>query len=333
MHWQEETTVTTSEKGITVRKERKIDLHSIAIYIIAVAIFVMFAILAEMNGRSFLSLSNIRNIITQSAVISVIAIGQTMVIITGGIDLSVGSVVGFVGITGGLMIKAGIPVLAAVFLTLVIGIMVGLINGLLISYGRIPAFITTLAMMQIFRGLCMLVNSGKPVAGFPEGLTRIMGTEIFGIPISIFYVFLTYLIMMTLMAKTRFGRYVYAVGGNREAAKLSGVKVQKIELITYALAGLFAALGGVMLLSRLSYADPNAGISYEMNAIAATVIGGTAMSGGKGKLGNTFVGAIILGMLTTGLQILNVPVHFQSIITGMAVAGAVYLDKIKERKE
>ncbi|NLA96086.1 MAG: ABC transporter permease, partial [Clostridiaceae bacterium] len=164
-------------------------------------------------------------------------------------------------------------------------------------------------------------------------LTRIMGTEFFGIPISIFYVFITYFVMITVMSKTRFGRYIYAVGGNREAAKLSGVKVQKIELITYALAGFFAAFGGVMLLSRLTYADPNAGISYEMNAIAATVIGGTAMSGGKGKLGNTFIGAIILGMLTTGLQILNVPVHFQSIITGMAVAGAVYLDKIKERKE
>lgn len=325
--------MTTSEQGITVQKKRKIDVHSLAIYIIAVAIFILFAILAEMNGRSFLSLSNIRNIITQSAVISVIAIGQTMVIITGGIDLSVGSVVGFVGITAGLLIKSGLPVLLAVGITLILGFFVGMINGVMISYGRIPAFITTLAMMQIFRGLCMLLNSGKPVAGFPESLTRIMGTEFFGIPISIFYVFITYFVMITVMAKTRFGRYIYAVGGNREAAKLSGVKVQKIELITYALAGFFAAFGGVMLLSRLTYADPNAGISYEMNAIAATVIGGTAMSGGKGKLGNTFIGAIILGMLTTGLQILNVPVHFQSIITGMAVAGAVYLDKIKERKE
>ncbi len=325
--------MSSNEKGITIQKKRKLDVHSIAIYIIAVVIFILFAILAEMNGRSFLSLSNIRNIITQSAVISVIAIGQTMVIITGGIDLSVGSVVGFVGIAGGLMMKSGLPVFLVVFIVLVIGIIMGLTNGVLISYGRIPAFITTLALMQIVRGLCMLMNSGKPVSGFPALLTKIMGTEFFGIPISIFYVLITYVAMITVMSKTRFGRYVYAIGGNREAAKLSGVKVHQIEIATYAIAGLFAALGGVMLLSRLSYADPNAGSGYEMNAIAATVIGGTAMSGGKGNLGNTFIGAIILGMLTTGLQILNVPVHFQSIITGMAIAGAVYLDKIKESKE
>ncbi|NLC26641.1 MAG: ABC transporter permease, partial [Fastidiosipila sp.] len=187
--------------------------------------------------------------------------------------------------------------------------------------------------MQIIRGMCMLLNSGKPVSGFPESLSQIMGAEILGISISIIYVFIAYFVMIVVMSKTRYGRYVYAIGGNRDAAKLSGVKVQRIELFTYAIAGLFAAIGGIMLLSRLTYADPNAGNGYEMNAIAATVIGGTAMSGGKGKLVNTFVGAIILGMLTTGLQILNVAVHYQSIITGIAIAGAVYLDKIKERQK
>lgn len=322
-----------NEPGVGVLKKKKFDTHSIIIYIIAVAIFILFAVLAEISGRSFLSIRNIRNIITQSAVISVIAIGQTMAIITGGIDLSVGSVVGFVGITAGLMIKSGMPVLLAVLISLLIGFAIGLINGFLISYGRIPAFISTLAMMQIIRGMCMLLNSGKPVSGFPESLSQIMGAEILGIPISIIYVFIAYFVMIVVMSKTRYGRYVYAIGGNRDAAKLSGVKVQRIELFTYAIAGLFAAIGGIMLLSRLTYADPNAGNGYEMNAIAATVIGGTAMSGGKGKLVNTFVGAIILGMLTTGLQILNVAVHYQSIITGIAIAGAVYLDKIKERQK
>ncbi len=312
--------------------KKKLDVQSIVIYLAALVIFFVFTILASINGKSFLSLTNIQNIITQSSVISVIAIGQSIVILTGGIDLSVGSIVGFVGIAGGLLMNMGLPVPLFVVFALLCGLILGLANGIAISYGRIPAFITTLASMQIIRGLCMLLNSGKPVSGFPPGLRMIMNANIFGIPIAIYYVAILYGVMVIVMSKTRYGRYVYAIGGNSHAAALSGVNVKRIELISYMLAGLFAAVGGVMLLSRLSYADPNAGGGYEMNAIAATVIGGIAMSGGRGKLANTLVGALILGMLTTGLQILDVPNYFQTIITGFAIAGAVYIDKSKERK-
>lgn len=178
----------------------------------------------------------------------------------------------------------------------------------------------------------MVINKGRPVSGFPETLGKITNTQLCGIPISIFYVFILYAIIILVMNRTRFGRHIYSLGGNPNAAKLSGVKIKRIEMYTYMLSGIFAALGGILLLSRLSYADPNAGSGYEMNAIASTVIGGIALSGGKGKIGNTLVGALILGSLTCGLQILNVPVYYQTIITGLAIVGAVYLDKAKERK-
>lgn len=320
-----------AKSGEALEKKRA-KMQSIVIYIAAIVIFLIFTILAAIKGKSFLSLTNVQNIITQSSVISIIAIGQSIVIMTSGIDLSVGSVVGIIGIAGGLLLKMGVPVAVMVILSLLFGLLLGFINGMGISYGRIPAFITTLATMQIIRGFCMLLNSGKPVSGFPDGLKRIMNSYILGIPIAIYYVAIFYAIMIIVMKHTRFGRYIYAIGGNSHAAALSGVNVKRVEVLAYMLSGFFAAVGGIMLLSRLAYADPNAGGGYEMNAIAAAVIGGIAMSGGRGKLGNTLVGALILGMLTTGLQILDVPNYFQTIITGIAIAGAVYIDKSKERK-
>ena len=162
----------------------------------------------------------------------------------------------------------------------------------------------------------MVINSGKPVSGFPAGLKAIMNAKFLGMPIAIVYVFVLYAIMITIMNNTRLGRWIYSIGGNAKAAKLAGIRTNRIQTYAYIIGGIFAAIGGILLLSRLSYADPNAGSGYEMDAIAAAIIGGIAMSGGKGNLGNTLVGALILGMLKCGLQILNVPVYFQTIIIG-----------------
>lgn len=311
---------------------KKIDLQSLTLYIGAIAILIIFTVVCRLAGKNFLTFGNIQNVITQSSVIAVIAIGQSVVILTGGIDLSVGSTVGFVGIVGGLLIKSGMPIGVVCILLIVMGIFVGACNGALISYGKIPAFIVTLGSLQIIRGVTMVVNSGKPISGFPEGLRAIMNTKILGMPISILYVFILYAIMMTIMTKTRLGRWIYSIGGNAKAAKLAGVKTKKIEVYSYVISGIFAAIGGILLLSRLSYADPNAGSGYELDSIAAVVIGGIAMSGGKGNLGNTLVGALILGMLKCGLQILNVPVYYQTIIIGLAIITAVFFDKAKERR-
>ncbi|NCD32118.1 MAG: ABC transporter permease [Spartobacteria bacterium] len=311
---------------------KNIDIQSLSLYIGAILIFVVFTGLCSAFGKSFCTLGNMKNIINQSAVIAVIAIGQSIIILTGGIDLSVGSIVGFVGIFGGLLLKSGVPVTLVVLIVVVTGCLIGIINGVFVSYGKVPSFIVTLGSMQIVRGLTMVLNHGRPVSGFPSELRMIVNTKVMGIPISIIYVFLLYAIMITVMKKTRLGRWIYAIGGNANAAKLAGIKINKIEMIAYGFGGLFASIGGIFLLSRLAYADPNAGSGYELDAIAAVVIGGIALSGGKGNIGNTLVGALILGMLKCGLQILNVPVYFQTIIIGMTIIAAVFLDKAKERK-
>ncbi len=310
----------------------KVDLKSLTLYIGAVVILIGFTVVCSILGRDFLTVSNIQNIISQSAVIAIIAIGASMIILTGGIDLSVGSIVGFVGIFGGMLLKDGVPLIIAMLLCILAGAVFGLVNGLFVSYGKVPAFIVTLGMMQIIRGLTKVLTGGMPVSGFDEALSNITGIQIFGVPIVVLYVFILYAIMAFVMGKTKFGRRIYAVGGNRNAAKLSGVKINKIETATYVLAGIFSAIGGILLLSRLSYADPNAGSGYEMDAIAAVVIGGIALSGGKGNILNTLVGALILGMLKTGLQILNVATHYQTIIIGVVIILAVFFDKAKERK-
>lgn len=316
----------------TLNKLKKIDIKSITLYIGAILILLAFTIICKANGKDFLTSSNIQNIISQSSVIAVVAIGASLVILTGGIDLSVGSIVGFVGIFGGIMIKSGVPLFAVIVICCGVCALIGLTTGYFVSFGKVPAFIVTLGTMQIIRGLTKVLTSGKPVSGFPESLSKLSSFEVFGIPIIIIYVFIFYVLIVFTLSKTKFGRRIYSIGGNPNAAKLSGVKVNKIEMLTYMLAGVFSALGGLMLLSRLSYADPNAGSGYEMDAIAAVVIGGIALSGGKGKVVNTLVGALILGMLKCGLQILNVPVYYQTIIIGIVIIAAVYMDKAKERR-
>lgn len=313
-------------------KLKSVNMQALTLYIGAIGILIILTIACKALGKSFLTVGNIQNIINQSSVIAVIAIGQSIVILTGGIDLSVGSTVGFVGILGGLLIKSGIPIPIVCVILMVMGIVIGTFNGAFVSYGKVPAFIVTLGSMQIVRGLTMVLNTGKPVSGFPQGLREITSTKILGIPVSIIYLFLLYAIMITIMKKTRLGRWIYSIGGNRNAAKLAGVRSNRIELYAYAIGGLFAAIGGIFLLSRLSYADPNAGMGYELDAIAAVVIGGIALSGGKGNIGNTLIGALILGMLKSGLQIMNVPVYYQTVIIGIAIIAAVFLDKSKERK-
>ena len=288
----------------------KAKLPALTLYLGLVVIFIVFAVICSMMGKNFLTLNNMFNIITQASIISIIAIGASLVIVTGGIDLSVGSIVGFVGIFGGLILKAGMPLIAMGILCIAAGAAFGLVNGCLVSYGKVPPFIVTLGAMQIARGLALLINGGQPISSFPKGLGSLMASK----------------------AYTKFGRHVYAAGGNICAARLSGINVNRTVLMVYVLSGIFAAIGGIMLLSRLTYADPNAGSGYEMNAIASAVIGGISLSGGKGKIGNTLVGAIILSTLTCGLQIMNVATYYQTIVTGIVIIAAVFADKKKERQ-
>lgn len=316
-----------------MKKKHAINLSDWVIYIGMIGIFVVFTIICSAIGKNFLNLNNIMNIVNQASINAILAIGASMVILTGGIDLSVGSVVGFVGIFLALRLGDGVSIPLAIAMCLVCGAIVGLFNGILVSYGKVPAFITTLGSMQVVRGMAQIINGGQAVSGFPLDIGAVMKTKFFGIiPIGVLYVIIFYIIMVLILSYTKFGRWVYALGGNPHAARLSGIKVKKLEVIVYVICGVFASFAGVMLLARLLYADPSAGSSYEMNAIAAAVIGGISMSGGKGRLANTVVGAIILATLTNGLQIMNVATYYQTVITGLVVIIAVFADKQKERK-
>jgi len=303
-------------------------VKSYSLYLAFLVIFIVFSLLNE----NFLSINNVLNIIVQSSIIAIIAVGQTMVILTSGIDLSVGSIVGAVGIGIGLLMVAGVSIPVAVVAGVIMGSLFGLINGVIISYGLVPAFITTLGMMGIARGFGLAMNEGKPVAGLPMEFEKIASASVGGIPSFVFYTLIIYVIMFIILERTKFGRHIYAIGGNRDAARLSGVKVKVVEMFVYLFSGLFAGLGSVLLTARLNYATPVAGTGYELDTIAAVVIGGTALSGGQGKIVGTLVGALMLGILRNGLTIVNVSSFFQQIIIGAVIIIAVFADKINEKK-
>ncbi len=303
-------------------------IKSYSLYLAFLVIFIAFSLLNE----NFLSINNVLNIIVQSSIIAIIAVGQTMVILTSGIDLSVGSIVGAVGIGIGLLMVAGVSIPVAVVAGVIMGAIFGLINGVIISYGRVPAFITTLGMMGMARGFGLAMNEGKPVAGLPMEFEKIASASVGGIPSFVFYTLIIYVIMFIVLERTKFGRHIYAIGGNRDAARLSGVKVRVVEMIVYLFSGLFAGLGSVLLTARLNYATPVAGNGYELDTIAAVVIGGTALSGGQGRIIGTLVGALMLGILRNGLTIVNVSSFFQQIIIGAVIIIAVFADKLNEKK-
>jgi len=303
-------------------------IKSYSLYLAFMVIFVAFSLL----NKNFLSINNVLNIIVQSSIIAIIAVGQTMVILTSGIDLSVGSIVGAVGIGIGLLMVSGVAIPVAVVGGVIMGAAFGLINGAIIGYGRVPAFIATLGMMGIARGFGLALNKGQPVAGLPQAFEKIASASVWGIPSFVFYTLIIYVIMFIFLERTKFGRHIYAIGGNRDAARLSGVKVKLVEMLVYMFSGLFAGLGAVLLTARLNYATPVAGTGYELDTIAAVVIGGTALSGGQGRIIGTLVGALMLGILRNGLTIVNVSSFFQQIIIGSVIIIAVFADKLNEKK-
>ena len=302
-------------------------LEKYGIYIGFFAVFVFFCFMSP----NFLSQRNVFNIIVQSSVIAIIAIGETIVISTGGIDLSVGSVVALVSVALGLMLISPLPIFLAVSFSILLGTAVGLVNGLIISYGNMPSFIVTLGMMSIAKGAALMLNGGQPVASLPMGFDKIATTDIFGVPIFVVYVIVAYSIMFIILNKHKLGRYIYAIGDNEAAARLSGINVKKIRTTSFVFGVLFAGIGAVMLTARLNYATPLSGSGFELDAIAAAVIGGTALSGGKGSIVGTVVGALLLGTLKNGLTLMNVSSFFQQVIIGTVIILAVFVDKLRSQ--
>lgn len=278
----------------------------------------------------FLTVKNITNVGIQAATVAILAFGMTFVIVAAGIDLAVGSVAALGGMVAAYSFSSmGTPGWLTLIIGLFTGLLAGLISGISIAYGKLPAFIATLAMMSIARGATLVISKGSPVSSAPE--VNWLGSTQAGVPIPIVMMVLAGLTCWFILSRTVIGRSMYAIGGNAEAARLSGLPVKKILVIVYALSGLFAALAGLVMTGRLSSAQPQAALGYELDAIAAVVIGGASLSGGTGKATGTLVGAILLAVIRNGLNILNVSSFWQQIVIGLVIAIAVGFDVIRNK--
>ena len=278
---------------------------------------------------------NYISVLVATAVNGVLAMGVTFVIITGGIDLSVGTTMTFCSVVLGLAVtKAGLPLWIGVPSALAAGALVGAVNGSLIAKAKIPPFIATLGMMSVTRGLAQVLSEVRPIyfEGTPQFYDAFMGKYILGIPNVVFIMFGAAIIASLVLTKTTLGRYTFALGSNEEATRLSGVNVDRWKIAVYAVSGLFAGLGGILIASRMNSAQPSVGMGYELDAIAAAVIGGTSLSGGEGSIFGTVIGAFIISTLTIGLSITGVPDQWKLVITGVVVIGAVWLDILRRSR-
>ena len=280
----------------------------------------------------FLTVSNLLNIAEQTSINAIVAVGMTFVILSGGIDLSVGSIVALSGVVLGAALQSGQPLPVALVLAAAVGLACGLGNGALVSWGGLPPFIVTLGTMSIARGAALLFTEGRPVSGFDPGFLMLATGRVAFIPAPVIATILVYAIAHFVLTRTTFGRYIYAIGGNEEATRLSGVAIRFHKTMIYGVSGLMSAIAAIILTARLNSAQPIAGMMYELDAIAATVIGGTSLMGGEGSLGGTLVGALIMGVLRNGLNLLGVSSFLQQIVIGAVIVVAVLLDTILKRR-
>lgn len=300
---------------------------------ILIGLFVLCIIISVINPN-FLTSNNLLNVLRQTSTNLYLALAMTMIIILGGIDLSVGSIMAVVGVvTTSLIAFLGAPVLVAVAVGLLVGVLIGAVNGYVAATTIIPPFIITLATMNIARGAAYVLTDGKPVRVMSDSFNFIGSGYIGGIlPTPVLYLIILLILCYFIMNKTKLGRHMYAVGGNAEAAKFSGINIKKVKFFAYAFSGLMAAIAGIVLASRMFSGQPTAGNAAELDAIAAVVLGGTSMTGGYGRIGGTVIGALIIGVLSNGLNLMGVSSFWQFIVKGIVILVAVYADVIKRRK-
>ncbi len=299
---------------------------------ITIALLVEIAIFSSLSPY-FFTADNILNVTLQTSITAIIAAGMTFVILTAGIDLSVGAMVAFSGVIATSILKLDLPFTVsfplALFAGLVIGILSGSIAGLFVTRFNITPFIVTLALMTIWRGSSYMYTDGRPIWGLPDEFSFVGSGRVFGVPISTIIMICVYIVAFTILKHTKFGRYVYAVGGNKEAARLAGINVSRTLLYVYMISGVLAAISGVLLASRMNSGQPNAGLMYEMDVIAAVVVGGTSLFGGRGSIVGTFLGAMLIGVLRNGLNLLNVGSYVQMVVLGVVILLAVLLDQMR----
>lgn len=301
--------------------------------IIALFIMCLFLVIFPTTRSTFLTQNNVFNILRQNASNLFLATGMTMVIILGGIDLSVGSVIALSGcIAAGCVVNMGLPEAVGFLVAILIGAVVGMFNGFVICKTNIPPFIVTLASMNITKGIALVYTQGAPIRCMTDAF-KFPGAGYVGpVPTPVILMLIIFVIAVMLVNRTHFGRHIYAVGGNAQAASFSGINVQKVKFWVYTFTGIMAGLAGVVIASRLYSGQPRSGEGAEMDAIAAVVVGGTSMSGGSGRLGGTLIGVLIIGVLNNGLNLMGVDSNWQYIVKGLVILLAVYLDFIRNRK-
>jgi len=301
-------------------------------YGIILAFIIICAALAILSPV-FLTRNNILNVIRQTSIYGIMAVGMTFVILTGGIDLSVGSVLALSGAICAGLLKGGSSMFVAIVAAIGVGVACGLVNGLFITKARIPPFVVTLGMTNIARGLTLIYTKGYPVSGFSPAFREIGGGYVAGIPIPIIIFLSIVLIAYVVLSQTKLGRYTYAIGGNEETVKLSGVNSSNYKTLVYVISGLTCAISALILTARLNSAEPIAGTGYETDVIAAVCIGGASMSGGRGSVWGSLLGALLIGVLNNGMNLLGVSPYFQQVVKGLIIICAVWLDKMKTIKD
>jgi ribose transport system permease protein len=289
-------------------------------------IFVALCLIASLLSESSLTVNNLLNVARQVSITAIIAAGMTLVILIAGIDLSVGSVLAFTGAIAAGLIAAQLPLAVVIIATLFVGLLFGLVNGVFVTRWGIPSFITTLAVMVIARGMTLVYTKGYPLVVSHDSFRFIGNGKIAGIPLPIIIMIAIFALMYWILRYTSFGRYIYAIGGNEEAARLSGIPVNTIKVAVFGISGLLSALSAIVYTSRLMSAQPTAGTGIELDAIAAVIIGGTSLAGGKGGITGTLIGALIMGILDNVLNLMNVSPFYQSIAKGLVILLAVLVD-------
>ena len=301
-------------------------VKSNVIYIVFAVMLVGLSIFSE----SFLSITNITNILRQSSLVGIVALGMTYIMIAGGIDLSVGSTIALAAcVSASLSTTMGtvLPLPVALLAGVLVGVLVGIINGYVVAYLGIVPFITTLGMQSIVRGVALVYTSGKPINALTDSYVAIGKSSLFGIPTPAIIFMVLAIITWFFLSKTKYGRYLYAIGGNEEAATVAGLKVKFLKASTYVVGGALAAVAGIVLSARIAAGAPTSGEMYDFYAIEAVVIGGTSNQGGTGGIIRTIIGVLIIGVLNNGMDLLNISGYYQKIVTGLVVVLAVIIDR------
>jgi ribose/xylose/arabinose/galactoside ABC-type transport system permease subunit len=293
--------------------------------------FILVLILMSVASPAFMTWINIRNVIRQSSIIGVMAVGVTFVILTGGIDLSVGSILSVAGMFAAGTLQGTGSTILAILVGLGVGIGCGLFNGFLVTMGKITPFVVTLGMMSIARGITLIYSNGYPISGFDPAFRFIGGGSILGLPFPIIVFLLSVVTAWFVLRYTRLGRYTYAIGGNEETVTLSGINVKFYKTMVYVISGATAGISSLLLTSRLNSASPTAGLTYELDVIASVVIGGTSLNGGRGSVWGTLIGALLIAIINNGMNLLGISPYFQQLVKGIIIISAVLIDRLREQ--